>query len=93
MLMDRVWGPIPDCPYMLEHTVMSNLEVEQMNEYEKLKAAMNAELNKKACPECKGRGQFNDAEPGDISCKEWDCPDCRGTGLKAVVKESSLKGE
>ena len=30
------------------------------------------------CKACGGSGVFNDAEPGDISFRLWDCPECKG---------------
>lgn len=33
------------------------------------------------CPKCHGRGICDDAEPGDMSFREWTCPECKGTGV------------
>lgn len=38
-------------------------------------------LIKKRCEICHGIGTCNDAEPGDISCNEWPCKKCNGTGM------------
>ncbi|EDV1300603.1 hypothetical protein AAC69_002693 [Salmonella enterica subsp. enterica serovar Hadar] len=39
------------------------------------------ELEECMCTECWGSGTQNDAEPGDIFCREWECPTCKGTGI------------
>jgi len=38
------------------------------------------------CPTCKGLGNCDDSEPGDISFNTWVCKDCNGTGLKNGVQ-------
>ena len=43
------------------------------------------ELESTKCPTCHGGGECDDAEPGDIFCRTWVCPDCHGTGLKFAV--------
>ena len=35
------------------------------------------------CKACGGLGVFNDAEPGDISFKQWECPRCNGFDVEA----------
>lgn len=37
------------------------------------------------CAACAGIGQCCDLEPGDISGNTWECTECGGTGLSAVV--------
>ena len=34
------------------------------------------------CDTCHGSGKVDDAEPGDISYNEYECPDCGGSGEK-----------
>lgn len=48
------------------------------SEYEKQKA----ELESRKCDTCKGSGECDDADLGDISYNTWTCEDCKGTGLK-----------
>lgn len=48
-----------------------------MSEFEN---RMNALLLIK-CGVCQGSGKCDDAEPGDISFREWKCDRCKGTGL------------
>lgn len=42
------------------------------------------ELKAKRCEPCYGRGICDDAEPGDMSFREWVCPTCNGTGFKPI---------
>lgn len=56
------------------------------SQYEKeLKAVIDT-----MCVPCMGTGKRDDAEPGDISYREWTCTKCDGTGknpkLPANVK-------
>jgi hypothetical protein len=30
------------------------------------------------CTTCRGSGQLDDLEPGDIGGNAWECPDCGG---------------
>lgn len=39
------------------------------------------------CKTCHGLGKLDDAEPGDISFREWPCPDCSGFNAAAAKKE------
>lgn len=34
------------------------------------------------CPTCDGLGEYDDAEPGDISFNTVKCSPCKGTGFK-----------
>ncbi|AQT25357.1 hypothetical protein PR1_76 [Providencia phage vB_PreS_PR1] len=34
------------------------------------------------CPECRGLGEVNDAEPGDTQYNTWECETCQGTGFR-----------
>ncbi|RLA51072.1 MAG: hypothetical protein DRR42_11365 [Gammaproteobacteria bacterium] len=34
------------------------------------------------CRKCNGHGQYDDAEPGDISYITYKCLECKGTGFK-----------
>lgn len=45
------------------------------------------ELAANRCVLCKGLGSCDDLEPGDISCREWVCPHCKGTGFAAPPGE------
>ena len=55
-----------------------------MNAYQRLEK----ELERLRCKKCHGSGKCDDAEPGDISFREWTCPDCKGTG---IIKDSKKK--
>lgn len=35
-----------------------------------------------ACPDCRGLGEHDDADPNDMVCNTWECPSCKGMGLK-----------
>lgn len=48
-----------------------------MNDYESRKA----QLKKDKCKGCDGIGKCDDADFGDISCNEWECPECKGSGI------------
>lgn len=48
-----------------------------MSEYTQRKRA----LEQSKCPECRGLGECDDAEPGDISFRTWKCTRCGGTGI------------
>jgi DnaJ-class molecular chaperone len=39
------------------------------------------------CPECRGLGECNDAEPGDMYCKEWTCTRCGGDGITPELEK------
>jgi len=54
------------------------------NEYSKLKE----ELKNKKCKTCGGLGQCDDAEPGDIWFRTWECPVCKGTGINENQTEA-----
>ena len=45
--------------------------------YEQLKE----QVERKACPTCKGHGEVDDAEPGDIAYNTYVCPECKGSGF------------
>lgn len=49
-----------------------------MNKYEQL----ISELKDKECKVCNGLGRCSDAEPGDIFYNSWECPECKGSGIK-----------
>lgn len=55
-----------------------------MNKYEELES----KLKRIKCKNCHGSGKCDDAEPGDISFREWSCPECNGTG---VIEEDKIK--
>jgi DnaJ-class molecular chaperone len=38
-------------------------------------------INLYKCKTCRGLGEQNDAEPGDISSNTWTCPKCEGSGI------------
>ncbi|QCQ65401.1 hypothetical protein CPT_Seabear_111 [Salmonella phage Seabear] len=40
---------------------------------------MKKALEECRCKDCHGGGRQDDAEPGDIFCREWECPTCKGT--------------
>lgn len=48
-----------------------------MNAYQ----ALEAMVALRQCPTCKGIGQCDDLEPGDMSGNTWTCTDCSGHGL------------
>jgi DnaJ-class molecular chaperone len=54
-----------------------------MNEYDKQKANLEAIR----CKDCGGLGYKDDAGLGDIFYKTWECPTCKGTGIKVAVEE------
>lgn len=39
------------------------------------------DLQDRKCLECSGTGKVNDAEPGNITYRSWECPKCGGNGL------------
>lgn len=43
------------------------------------------QLESAKCPDCRGMGEMDDAEPGDIYFNTWVCTSCNGTGLKFGV--------
>lgn len=43
---------------------------------------LQARLEARRCPTCRGRGECDDLEPGDIMGRTWRCESCKGTGLK-----------
>lgn len=45
-------------------------------------AAKKSEVD---CITCKGLGNIDDAELGDISCNKWKCPDCKGSGKQRLI--------
>lgn len=46
---------------------------------------LKQELEDCRCDECQGTGMQDDADIGDITYNEWECPACKGTGLKFKV--------
>lgn len=38
------------------------------------------------CKTCNGRGELDDAEPGDICMNIWECPDCGGFNVREAKK-------
>ena len=48
-------------------------------------------LESKKCEHCHGSGRCNDAEPGDIFCREWVCTVCNGTGFKKTEDPCPIK--
>lgn len=51
------------------------------------------------CLTCSGNGEYDDAEPGDISFRTFKCTACRGTGFKdgeayqaTPISSDSLRG-
>jgi len=42
-------------------------------------------LNSKKCLECMGLGYIDNADIGDISYDEWECPECVGTGYDTIL--------
>ncbi|WKV24380.1 hypothetical protein [Escherichia phage SUT_E1620] len=42
---------------------------------------MKKALEECRCKDCHGGGRQDDAEPGDIFYREWECPTCKGTGI------------
>lgn len=53
---------------------------------------LKQELEELACPHCFGRGEKDDAEPGDIFCRTWICPVCEGTGINPIYTVSLFVG-
>lgn len=43
------------------------------------------ELKSAKCPDCRGMGEMDDAEAGDVYFNTWVCTSCHGTGLKYAV--------
>lgn len=48
------------------------------SDYEKVKER----LKSAKCPKCQGRGEYDDAEPGDTWFNTFKCGYCDGTGFK-----------
>lgn len=49
------------------------------------------ELAEAQCTKCQGSGKCDDADPGDISFREWTCPSCKGTGLNTEYKSKQSR--
>lgn len=41
-----------------------------------------SEVESLKCPTCSGLGEYDDAEPGDISFRVFHCTICKGTGFR-----------
>lgn len=54
-----------------------------MGSSEYLRALEDLEARK--CETCGGLGTVDDAEPGDISFRTFQCPDCKGSGFARMV--------
>lgn len=52
-------------------------------------------LEKLRCERCKGSGEIDDADLGDIYFNKWVCPDCNGAGVNltnALERKEPKKG-
>jgi len=50
-----------------------------MSKYQQLEDGIKA----LRCNTCRGSGECNDLEPGDIGGNTWTCPNCYGTGINS----------